>query len=75
MKNNEWRVKVKKRPPGGVLLKTVFFRILTRKKAPSKKTQAYAKSMNTNTVLVGTSNQLFIIGSQTKTKFSKKSSY
>lgn len=63
MKNNEWRVKVKKRPPGGVLLKTVFFRILTRKKAPSKKTQAYAKSMNTNTVLVGTSNQLFIRGS------------
>ena len=46
-------------------------RILSRKKNPLNKTKGLTKSMNMNIWVVGTSNQLFIRGSYTKTKFSK----
>ena len=43
-----------------------------REKASSNKTQALAKSLSVDIWLVGTSNQLFIGGSYTEIKFSKK---
>ena len=43
-----------------------------REKAPSNKTQAPTKSMNMDIRVVGTSSQLFIGGSFTEIKFSKK---
>ena len=42
-----------------------------REKASLNKTPALSKSMNIDIWVVGTSNQLFIRGSQTETKFSK----
>ena len=42
-------------------------------KAPSNKTLALPESIKMNIWAVGTSNQLFITGSYTETKFSKKS--
>ena len=42
------------------------------KKAPLNKTQVLTKSMNMGIWVVVTSNQLFITGSFTETKFSKK---
>ena len=42
-----------------------------REKAPSNKTPALTKSMNTDIWVVGTSNQLFRRGSYFETKFSK----
>ena len=47
-------------------------RIHTGKKAPSNKTPALEKSMNMDIWVAGISNQLFITGSCTETKFSKK---
>ena len=44
-----------------------------RKKAPSNKTLALAKSWNMEIWVVGTSNQLFVRGSSVETKCSKKS--
>ena len=41
-------------------------------KAPSNKTLALPESIKMNIWAVGTSNQLFITGSYTETKFSKK---
>ena len=43
-----------------------------RVKALSNKTPALTKSANMDIWVVGTSNQLFMRGSQTETKFSKK---
>ena len=43
-----------------------------RENAPSNKTPALAKSVNKDIWIVGTSNQLFIRGSETETKFPKK---
>ena len=43
-----------------------------REKAPSNKTLALTKSMNTDIQVIGTSNQIFIRSSYTETKFSKK---
>ena len=43
-----------------------------RVKEPSNKTSALTKSMNMDIWAVGTSNQLFIRGSSTETKFSKE---
>ena len=40
-------------------------------KAPSNKTPALTKSMNMDSWVVGTSNQLFRRGSYSETKFSK----
>ena len=48
------------------------FKDTHREKAPSTKTPALSESMNMNIWVVGTSNQLFIAGSYTETKFSKK---
>ena len=42
------------------------------KKASSNKISALTKSMNMDIWVVGTMNQLFIRGSYTETKFSKK---
>ena len=42
-----------------------------REKAPSNKITALTKSRNMSICVVGTSNQFFIRGSQTETKFSK----
>ena len=50
----------------------ISFKHTCRKKAPSNKTQALSESMNMDIRVVGTSNQLFVTGSYTKTKFSKK---
>ena len=41
-------------------------------KTPSNKTPALPESVNMDTWVVGTSNQVFITGSYTETKFSKK---
>ena len=41
-------------------------------KSPSNKTPALSDSMNMDIWVVGTSHQLFIIGSYIETKFSKK---
>ena len=41
-------------------------------KAPSNKTPGLRKNMNMNSWVVGPSNQLFIRGSKTETKFFKK---
>ena len=43
-----------------------------RENAPSNKTPALTKSMNMGIWVVGTTNQLFIRGSYTEIKFSKK---
>ena len=43
-----------------------------REKAPSNKTPVLRKSTNIGVWAVGTLNQLFIRGSQTETKLSKK---
>ena len=42
-----------------------------RKKAPSNKTPMILKGINVNIWVVGTSNQLFIRGSETEAKFLK----
>ena len=48
-------------------------RVLTRREnAPSSKTQEYKKSMNIDIWVVGTLTQLFIRGSYTAIRFSKK---
>ena len=47
-------------------------KILTGEKPASHKTPVLAKSRNMGIWVVGTSNQLFIRGSYTETKFSKK---
>ena len=52
--------------PGNILKDT------HREEASSNKTQALTKSFNVDIWLVGTSNQLFIRGSYTEIKFSKK---
>ena len=49
-----------------------LLRLLTGKKASSNKKPAFMKSMNMDVWVVGASNQLFIRGSYTETKFSKK---
>ena len=46
-------------------------RILTGKKKPSNKTAALTKSMNMDSWVVGTSNQLFRRGSYSAKKFSQ----
>ena len=43
-----------------------------REKAPSNKTPTLSKIINMDIWVAGTSNQLFIRGSSTKTKISKK---
>ena len=43
-----------------------------REKPPSNKTLKYTKSANKAVSVVGTTNQLFIRGSEAETKFSKK---
>ena len=43
-----------------------------REKVPSNKTPTFTKSTNMGIWVVGTSNQLFIRGSLTETKFSSK---
>ena len=43
-----------------------------RKKAPSNETPALTKSTNIGIWVVGTTSQLFIRGSYTETKYSKK---
>ena len=43
-----------------------------REKGSSNKIQAFTKSLSVDIWLVGTSNQLFIRGSYTEIKFSKK---
>ena len=43
-----------------------------REKVPWNKTEALTESMNMDIWVVGTLNQLFIGGSQTEIKFSKK---
>ena len=43
-----------------------------RKKGPSNETSALTKSMNMEIWAIGTSNRLFVRGSLTETKFSKK---
>ena len=48
------------------------FKDTQREKAPSNKTPALSESMNMDIWVVSTSNQLFITGSYTETKFSKK---
>ena len=50
----------------------VSFKDTNREKAPSQKTPALLESMNMDIWVVGTSNELFIAGSSTDTKFSKK---
>ena len=50
-----------------------FLLRIFREKAHSNKIPALAKSMNMDIWAVGTSNQLFIRGSLTETKFSKHS--
>ena len=57
----------------GYFVTTVIgdLRILIRKKAPSNKIPALTKSRNMDIYVVSTSNQLFIRGSSTNTKFSK----
>ena len=52
--------------------RTLSFKDTHRGKAPSNKTPAHTKSMNIDIWVVGTLNQLFIRGSDTETKFSKK---
>ena len=49
----------------------ISFKHTCRKKAPSNKTQALSESMNMDIRVVGTSNQLFVTGSYTKTNFQK----
>ena len=49
-----------------------FFKDTHREKAPSNKTPALRKSTNMGVWAVGTLNQLFIRGSLTETKLSKK---
>ena len=50
----------------------INFKDTNREKAPSYKTPALLESMNMDIWVVGTSNELFIAGSSTETKFSKK---
>ena len=50
----------------------IGFKDTNSEKAPSNETPALTKSMNMNNWVVGTSNQLFVIGSYTEIKFSKK---
>ena len=50
----------------------ISFKDTQRKKAPLCKTPALLESMNMDNWVVGPSNQLFIIGSYTETKLSKK---
>ena len=49
-----------------------YFKDTHREKALSNKTPALAKSMNIDIWILCISNQLFIRGSSTETKFSKK---
>ena len=51
---------------------SILFKDTYREKAPANKTPVLTKSMNMDTWVVGTSNQLFIKGSYTETKSSKK---
>ena len=51
----------------------ISFKDTRREKASLNKTSALEKSMSMNIQVVCTSNQLFITGSYTETKFSKKS--
>ena len=54
----------------------ISFKETQREKAPSNKTPALTKSTDLGVWATGTSNELFIRGSSTETKFSKKySSY
>ena len=48
-----------------------MFKDIHRKKAPSNKTPMILKGINVNIWVVGTSNQLFIRGCETETKFFK----
>ena len=48
-----------------------MFKDIHRKKAPSNKTPMILKGINVNIWVVGTSNQLFIRGCETETKFLK----
>ena len=48
-----------------------LFKDIHRKKAPSNKTPMILKGINVNIWVVGTSNQLFIRGCETETKFLK----
>ena len=43
-----------------------------RENKPSYKTQALTENINMDSMVLGTLNQLFIKGSYTQTKFSKK---
>ena len=52
-----------------------FLKDTHREIEPLNKTPAFTKSMNMDIWVVGTSNQLFIRGSYTETKFSKKSEH
>ena len=53
-------------------LRCPFFKDTQREKAPSNKTPALTKSTKMGIWVGGTSNQLFIRGSKTVPKFSKK---
>ena len=50
----------------------ISFKDTHREKAPSNKTSALTGTMNMDNWIVGTSDELFITGSYTETKFSKK---
>ena len=50
----------------------ISFKDTQREKAPSNKTPVLAKSTNLDVWPIGTSSKLFIRGSSTETKFSKK---
>ena len=52
------------------LIKTL--RNTQREKTPSNKAPALTKNVNMDMWLVGSSNQVFVRGSYTETKFSKK---
>ena len=52
----------------------VFIKDTNKEKAPTGKTQVSTKSINMDIWVIGTLNQLFIRGSYTEIKFSKKCS-
>ena len=49
-----------------------FFKDTHKEKALPNQTPAVTKSMDTDIWFIGTSSQLFLTGSETETKFSKK---
>ena len=53
-------------------LSIIFLKDTLNEKAPSNKTPAFTRSMNMDIWVAGTSNQLFLRGCKTETKFSKK---